>query len=550
MLDSKCNSAAKLALTRNLAHFTSLSFSARPQLALPVIDPEPGFPLSQNYERQHEFINKIHQKSAKVDLVKVLELLDFPNADFGVLITGCHTKIPKHFAKYLKTKLRQVEQLEEDDHRLYLEWMLRSSLKVLEVRDDPEKSAYAQHLYQHLLRARILNFANNMQPFLKSDFVKSAENQQTQISQMKRQTIHRLSLWNKKADKSKVSIFYSKALSKYVLQNVMEFLYWKTDSTKVRSICKKFKIAWDMHLVNLAQSMQINLHDNYNADEIREGERLLSSFVAKMSSNARGNTTIEGFCIDIFHRLNVLSSNLNSITGEHLPRFEEQNLEPMAQILTLRKENHYMYALCMNAILSVFSDQRSYKLKPYHLDYASHLRSLKYFGDKPAFANILSTTTDVLLHNLPLGRLQYFLRFVDRFGPTLEEVVNFIKTKLLVKIQRPQNQAAEVNKELMMLSAEQLIRLILISKTHASVDAVEDLKLVRFTIEYRLNCKDDELAILLGYLHLHRYANGLQELQQQKQLISLLIQRNNLVPSELDQIKRLIKIFKLSANKN
>jgi hypothetical protein len=71
---------------------------------------------------------------------------------------------------------------------------------------------------------------------------------------------------NKKPnEKAKVSVFYSKALSKYVLQNVMEFLYWKTDSTKVRSICKKLKEAWDLHLINLSQNLRVTLYENYNA---------------------------------------------------------------------------------------------------------------------------------------------------------------------------------------------------------------------------------------------------------------------------------------------
>ena len=50
--------------------------------------------------------------------------------------------------------------------------------------------------------------------------------------------------------------FSSKALSKYVLQNVMEFLDWRTD-IKVRMICKKMREAWDMHLLNLSFMIQV-----------------------------------------------------------------------------------------------------------------------------------------------------------------------------------------------------------------------------------------------------------------------------------------------------
>ena len=43
----------------------------------------------------------------------------------------------------------------------------------------------------------------------------------------------------------------SKKVSKFVLQNVMQFFYWKVDGNKVRLICKKFKGAYDMHIINL-----------------------------------------------------------------------------------------------------------------------------------------------------------------------------------------------------------------------------------------------------------------------------------------------------------
>ena len=52
----------------------------------------------------------------------------------------------------------------------------------------------------------------------------------------------------------------------------MQFFYWKTDGSSVRLINKKFKQAYDMHLINLTQLVQTQLYNNYSMDQIKEGE--------------------------------------------------------------------------------------------------------------------------------------------------------------------------------------------------------------------------------------------------------------------------------------
>ena len=52
----------------------------------------------------------------------------------------------------------------------------------------------------------------------------------------------------------------------------MQFFYWKTDGSSVRLINKKFKQAYDMHLINLTQLVQTQLYNNYSMDQIKDGE--------------------------------------------------------------------------------------------------------------------------------------------------------------------------------------------------------------------------------------------------------------------------------------
>jgi hypothetical protein len=91
--------------------------------------------------------------------------------------------------------------------------------------------------------------------------------------------------------------FNSKALSKYVLQNVMQFFYWKTDSYKCRQINKKFKEAYDMHLVNLSMIVQIQLYDKYTMDQIREGEEKLCKVYKYMTAK---EAEVENFSLQQF----------------------------------------------------------------------------------------------------------------------------------------------------------------------------------------------------------------------------------------------------------
>ena len=114
----------------------------------------------------------------------------------------------------------------------------------------------------------------------------------------------------KKSKGAKIG-FNSKALSKYVLQNVMQFLYWRSDSSKVRLICKKMKEAWDMHLVNYSKIIQKELYEKYTQPEIQEGENKLKEVFRQMTKHeSRPNEdilSVEQFCIGQF---SVLHKNV------------------------------------------------------------------------------------------------------------------------------------------------------------------------------------------------------------------------------------------------
>lgn len=83
-----------------------------------------------------------------------------------------------------------------------------------------------------------------------------------------------------------------------------------------------------------------------------------------------------------------------------------------------------IYAQCLNAISSVFTTQRNYQLDK-EMIFAPHLKYLRYLGQKPMFLDILRkewNTSKMNIKYLPLGRLQYFTRFIEHSGPSILEV--------------------------------------------------------------------------------------------------------------------------------
>ena len=76
----------------------------------------------------------------------------------------------------------------------------------------------------------------------------------------------------------------SRALSKYILQHVMEYLELRQDGFKIRSICKKLKESWDMHLLRLNGEVKTELYQRYSPSQIAEGEESLKQIYLHMTT--------------------------------------------------------------------------------------------------------------------------------------------------------------------------------------------------------------------------------------------------------------------------
>lgn len=226
--------------------------------------------------------------------------------------------------------------------------------------------------------------------------------------------------------------------------------------------------------------------------------------------------------------LNSISSrDIN--TEEHSENPFSDMSDALVRIISLngKGNNTLLYARCLGAICSVFTAQRNFKIDSSN-SYAPHLRYLKYLNLKPNFFDVLLKEWDldkrkINIQSLPLGRLQSFLRYVEIQGPSLLEVVNFIASNIIVpKRAQPSITDKVTNHPIHMLSVEELIRFIQLSLLKNNAPCLLDIKIERLLINYRVvfnSTQEIELEILLGYLHLHRFATEYHELISGKQLI-------------------------------
>jgi hypothetical protein len=137
-------------------------------------------------------------------------------------------------------------------------------------------------------RQKFLLFFNNIQQGLKQRMENIFHNYEvhTRCSKRNNITLYK-QLRSKKVEQARivrVSVFGSKAMSKYILLNVMEFLNFKNDLVKARLICRKFRDAADMHLLKLSNGIRNNLYKNFTALQIKEGEEMLCNHVNKFTT--------------------------------------------------------------------------------------------------------------------------------------------------------------------------------------------------------------------------------------------------------------------------
>jgi hypothetical protein len=99
------------------------------------------------------------------------------------------------------------------------------------------------NLYLFLMRKHYATFVSHLSAATR----KRMENHIGNYKHLKQQQPTRIG----NTKHSKNNGFNSKLLSKYILQNVIEFLDWRKDIF-IRGVCKKLKDAWDLNLLRIS----------------------------------------------------------------------------------------------------------------------------------------------------------------------------------------------------------------------------------------------------------------------------------------------------------
>lgn len=111
---------------------------------------------------------------------------------------------------------------------------MNSCIFAISVRNDTKLKEGVTLLNHNMQKLKILNFSSNLTEVSNKRMIFQNN---LSLKQIENQIIEsKIRIKGKDMPRRSVG-FYSKQLSKYVLQNVMEFLYWKTDGLKVRVIC-------------------------------------------------------------------------------------------------------------------------------------------------------------------------------------------------------------------------------------------------------------------------------------------------------------------------
>jgi hypothetical protein len=110
------------------------------------------------------------------------------------------------------------------------------------------------------------------------------------------------------------------------------------------------------------------------------------------------------------------------------------------------------------------------------------------------------------------------LRYTEFYGPSKEEVLFHIKTNVIKRHRRQGGISVvdTIQTDLMNLNENQLLRLIdLFEKSKSEVDgqhALENINIVRFSLDFRLQCDDLDIMILKNFLKIYNLSSQLKSM--------------------------------------
>lgn len=187
---------------------------------------------------------------------------------------------------------------------------------------------------------------------------------------------------------------------------------------------------------------------------------------------------------------------------------------------------------CLTSILSISGTAKRLQLKSNDGDnFSRHLRQFNYYGPRPNFADNQylhsqyrasqdTTTAEPALNlkTLPQPRLERFLTYVDFYGPSQREVLDFIKYSLLQKRTNKSQQPTQSLSDDMILPLLQIFSRKF--QNQGSLNYISMNAALTIAENYTLNCQSlFELQILVSFLHLYKYAKTMREMKNKSHLL-------------------------------
>ena len=266
-------------------------------------------------------------------------------------------------------------------------------------------------------------------------------------------------------------------------------------------------------------------------DQIREAEEKLRKVYQYMTTK---EAEVENFSLQQFEEFSGPLSR---------QAWSPAQMEELRKLLSVQSQKDLILSKCLTAMISISGTEKKLKMKPTkNQHFTSHLRQFNYYGTKPTYDRYqwLQSTRDeasqeagndveLNLKSLPQTRLSSFLNYIEFYGPSYREVLDFIKQAFL------QKRGSKHTPHSQNLPDEQVLPLLRICSRHLFQEQPNQLSSANFVAmnaaSYSLTSNSRlELQILVSVLHLHKYAKTMNEMKNKSHLFQHILLRNQMQP--------------------
>ena len=154
---------------------------------------------------------------------------------------------------------------------------------------------------------------------------------------------------------------------------------------------------------------------------------------------------------------------------------------------------------------------------------APHIKQFYFWGASPNYASQYSACSSYNLERIPLERLSNFLQSLKTHGPTYREIIEYIKMLNSYHKADPQLQSAE---------------------TLSHSDMISILENVKTAKDKQYSMNKFEKTVLMGFLHMLKFAKVVRRMKQNSHLIQSLFVRNQMMADQ-GKLANLLKVYGL-----